>query len=302
MSSNTDGSLLKETETKEPEFKSADPQILSSQQEQITQQQPLPLAFINGEALLEKPEDLYIPPDALEVILEAFEGPLDLLLYLIRKQRFDVVNLPILQITRQYMEYVEVMKDVKLELAAEYLVMAAILAEIKSRLLLPKIINEDNEEEDPRAELVRRLREYEVIKNASAELDAIPRQERDFKRAKAVVDEACGSVKVLPDISLQELVLSFQSALQREAAFEHHQIEKEALSTRERMSQILDMVSEESFTGFEKFFSKDEGKAGVVVTFLAILELVKEKLLIVQQEPPFGLIHVRLYNDEEFVY
>lgn len=267
---------------------------------QITEQQPLPLAFVNGEALLEKPEDLYIPPDALEVILEAFEGPLDLLLYLIRKQRFDVVNLPILQITQQYMEYVEVMKDIKLELAAEYLVMAAILAEIKSRLLLPKIINEDAEEEDPRAELVRRLREYEVIKKASGELDAIPRQERDFKRAKALVDEDCEPVKVLPDITLQELVHSFQSALQREAAFEHHQIEREALSTRERMSQILEMVTERSYTGFEEFFSKDEGKAGVVVTFLAILELVKEKLLMVQQEQPYGLIHVKLYNDEEY--
>ena len=265
---------------------------------QITEQQPLPLAFVNGEALLEKPEDLYIPPDALEVILEAFEGPLDLLLYLIRKQRFDVVNLPILQITQQYMEYVEVMKDIKLELAAEYLVMAAILAEIKSRLLLPKIVNEDNEEEDPRAELVRRLREYEIIKKASVELDGIPRQERDFKRAKAAVDEACEPVKILPDVTLQELVLSFQSALQREAAFEHHQIEKEALSTRERMSQILEMVNEQSYTGFEVFFSKDEGKAGVVVTFLAILELVKEKLLMVQQEQPYGLIHVKLYNEE----
>ncbi|WP_338294863.1 ScpA family protein [Planctobacterium marinum] len=268
--------------------------------EQITQQQSLPLAFINGEALMDKPEDLYIPPDALEVILEAFEGPLDLLLYLIRKQRFDVVNLPILQITQQYMEYVEVMKDIKLELAAEYLVMAAILAEIKSRLLLPKIINEDDEEEDPRAELVRRLREYEIIKKAAQELDGIPRMERDFRRAKADIDEACEPLKVLPDISLQELVFSFQSALQRAAAFEHHQIEREALSTRERMSQILDMVTEHSYTGFEAFFSKDEGKAGVVVTFLAILELVKEKMLMVQQQEPYGLIHVKLYNDDEY--
>ena len=268
--------------------------------EQITQQQPLPLAFINGEALLEKPEDLYIPPDALEVILEAFEGPLDLLLYLIRKQRFDVVNLPILQITQQYMEYVEVMKDIKLELAAEYLVMAAILAEIKSRLLLPKIVNDDDEEEDPRAELVRRLREYEIIKKAAEELDNIPRQERDFRRARAVPDDACEPLKILPDITLQELVFSFQSALQREAAFEHHHIEKETLSTRERMSQILDMVSEHSYTGFEAFFTSAEGKSGVVVTFLAILELVKEKLLVVEQQQPYGLIHVKLYADEEY--
>lgn len=268
--------------------------------EQIMQQQPLPLAFINGEALLEKPEDLYIPPDALEVILEAFEGPLDLLLYLIRKQRFDVVNLPILQITQQYMEYVEVMKDIKLELAAEYLVMAAILAEIKSRLLLPKIVNDDDEEEDPRAELVRRLREYEVIKTAAQDLDAIPRQERDFRRARALPDDACEPLKTLPDIALQELVFSFQSALQREAAFEHHQIERESLSTRERMSQILDLVSENSYIGFEVFFTKAEGKAGVVVTFLAILELVKENLLVVDQQQPYGLIHVKLCVDEEY--
>ncbi len=257
-------------------------------------QQALPLAFINGEAVMEKPEDLYIPPDALEVILEAFEGPLDLLLYLIRKQKFDVVNLPILQITQQYMEYVEVMKDIKLELAAEYLVMAAILAEIKSRLLLPKIINEDDEEEDPRAELVRRLKEYEVIKVAAEQLDLLPRQERDFHIAHAALDQDCKPIRVLPDVTLQELVMAFQDALKREAAFEHHQIERESLSTRERMSQILAMVGEQNYTGFAEFFSKAEGKAGVVVTFLAILELVKEKLLLVQQHEPYGAIHVKL--------
>lgn len=268
------------------------------QQDQITVQQSLPLAFVNGEALMEKPEDLYIPPDALEVILEAFEGPLDLLLYLIRKQKFDVVNLPILQITKQYMEYVEVMKDIKLELAAEYLVMAAILAEIKSRLLLPKIINEDNEEEDPRAELVRRLKEYEATKKAAEQIDLLPRQERDFRIAKATPDEGCEPIRLLPDVALQELVFSFQSALQRESRFEHHQIEREALSTRERMSQILDMMSEDSFVGFESFFTKDEGRAGVVVTFLAILELVKEKILLVQQIEPFSDVHVKLAVDD----
>ncbi|MBE1302357.1 MAG: segregation/condensation protein A [Alteromonadaceae bacterium] len=265
---------------------------------QMMVQQTLPLAFINGEALMDKPEDLYIPPDALEVILEAFEGPLDLLLYLIRKQKFDVVNLPILQITQQYMEYVDVMKDIKLELAAEYLVMAAILAEIKSRLLLPKILNEDDEEEDPRAELVRRLKEYEITKIAAEQLDMLPRQERDFHLGKAEVHEECQPLRVLPDVSLQELVFAFQDALKREAAFEHHAIEREALSTRERMSQILDMVNDKIYTGFEVFFSQDEGKAGVVVTFLAILELVKEKLLIVQQQDPYGAIQVKLTSGE----
>jgi segregation and condensation protein A len=265
--------------------------------EQITVQQPLPLAFVNGEALMEKPEDLYIPPDALEVILEAFEGPLDLLLYLIRKQKFDVVNLPILQVTKQYMEYVDVMKDIKLELAAEYLVMAAILAEVKSRLLLPKVASDEDDEEDPRAELVRRLKEYEATKKASEQLDLLPRQERDFHLAGAAADEACEPVKLLPDVTLQELVFSFQAAMQRAAAFEHHQIEREALSTRERMSLILDMVNEHEFTRFEQFFSAEEGRSGVVVTFLAILELVKEKLLYIEQVEPYSAIHVKLSLD-----
>lgn len=272
-------------------------QDLLQGKEQITVQQALPLAFVNGEALMEKPEDLYIPPDALEVILEAFEGPLDLLLYLIRKQKFDVVNLPILQVTKQYMEYVDLMKDIKLELAAEYLVMAAILAEVKSRLLLPKVESDDDDEEDPRAELVRRLKEYEATKLASEQLDLLPRQERDFHIATAAADEACEPIKLLPDITLQELVFSFQSAMQRAAAFEHHQIEREALSTRERMSQILDMVNEFEFTQFDQFFTKEEGKAGVVVTFLAILELVKERLLYIEQVEPYSAIHVKLSPD-----
>ncbi|WP_408635738.1 segregation and condensation protein A [Paraneptunicella aestuarii] len=259
-------------------------------------QQPLPLAFVNGLAVIEKPEDLYIPPDALEVILEAFEGPLDLLLYLIRKQKFDIVNLPVLEITKQYMEYVDVMKDIKLELAGEYLVMAAILAEIKSRVLLPRRESEEEEEDDPRAELIRRLKEYEVIKVAAQELDGIPRQERDFFAASAVAAESCKAIKVLPDVTLQELVLSFQQAMQRAASFEHHHIQKETLSTRERMSMILGVVGESAFTEFADLFTPEEGKAGVVVTFLAILELVKEKLVEVVQAEPYSHIHVRLQN------
>lgn len=262
-------------------------------------QQPLPLAFVNGQAILEKPEDLYIPPDALEVILEAFEGPLDLLLYLIRKQKFDIVNLPILQITKQYMEYVDLMKDLKLELAAEYLLMAAILAEVKSRLLLPKRQDSEDEEDDPRAELIRRLREYELIKSAAEELDNIPRHERDLFIAKAVPDESVEPVKILPDITLQDLVLSFQSAMRKAQAFEHHHIEREALSTRERMSLILEKVNKHSYTGFDELFEASEGKAGVVVTFLAILELVKEDLIDLVQAKPYSNIHIKQFSGRE---
>lgn len=257
-------------------------------------QQPLPLAFVNGEALIERPEDLYIPPDALELILEAFEGPLDLLLYLIRKQKFDIVNLPVYQVTQQYMEYVELMKDIKLELAAEYLLMAAILAEVKSRMLLPKRHDFEEEEDDPRAELIRRLKEYELIKNAAHELDSIPRQERDVFPAQAKTSDSVTPIRVLPSVSLQDVVLGFQSAMQRAQAFEHHHIEKETLSTRERMSLILQNISSEHFTGFDQLFQASEGKAGVVVTFLAILELSKESLIELVQAQPYANIHIRV--------
>jgi segregation and condensation protein A len=257
-------------------------------------QQPLPLAFINGEALIEKPEDLFIPPDALELILEAFEGPLDLLLYLIRKQKFDIVNLPVYQVTQQYMEYVELMKDIKLELAAEYLLMAAILAEVKSRMLLPKRADAQEDEDDPRAELIRRLKEYELIKNASQELDNIPRQERDVFPARAETSDSVAPIRVLPKIRLKDLVLGFQGAMQRAQAFEHHHIEKETLSTRERMSLILQQISSEHFIGFDELFQAREGKAGVVVTFLAILELAKESLIELVQAQPYANIHIRV--------
>ncbi|WP_299078545.1 ScpA family protein [uncultured Paraglaciecola sp.] len=257
-------------------------------------QQPLPLAFINGEALIEKPEDLYIPPDALELILEAFEGPLDLLLYLIRKQKFDIVNLPVYQVTQQYMEYVELMTDIKLELAGEYLLMAAILGEVKSRLLLPKRPDAEEDEDDPRAELIRRLKEYELVKNAAQQLDNIPRQERDIFPASAAASESVAPIRILPSVSLQDLVLGFQSAMQKAQAFEHHHIEKETLSTRERMSLILQQISSDEFTGFDALFHASEGKAGVVVTFLAILELAKESLIELVQAQPYANIHVRV--------
>ena len=256
-------------------------------------QQPLPLAFINGEALIEKPEDLFIPPDALEVILDTFEGPLDLLLYLIRKQKFDITSLPVAVVTKQYMEYVDAMMALKLELAAEYLLMAAILAEIKSRLLLPKRESDSDEEEDPRAELIRRLKEYEVVKQAAEDLDEQPRLERDIFLTQIA------PVRVDPEVSLAEIVLAFSAALKRAAAFEHHTIEKEALSTRERMSMILSMVNRDAFTPLDTLFSTDEGKAGVVVSFLAILELVKEQLIICIQAGPYARIHVKLGTNEK---
>ncbi|GAA0347326.1 ScpA family protein [Bowmanella denitrificans] len=266
-------------------------------------QQPLPLAFVHGEAVIERPEDLYIPPDALEVILESFEGPLDLLLYLIRKQKFDIASLPILQITRQYMEYVDLMTDLKLELAGEYLLMAAILAEIKSRVLLPKREDAADDEQDPRAELIRRLREYEAIKQAAQELDGLPRQERDFYLAEARPSDNCQPIRILPTVTLQELVLSFQDVLKRAAAFEHHQIQREALSTRERMSAILARLDgEQQFVPFQALFRLEEGRAGVVVTFLAVLELVKESLIELVQAAPYAQIHVKGRPMQEDAY
>ena len=263
-----------------------------------TVQQPLALAFVNGEALIEKPEDLYIPPDALEVILETFEGPLDLLLYLIRKQKFDIVELPVLQVTQQYMKYVDTMTDVKLELAGEYLVMAAMLAEIKSRLLLPKVAGEHEEEEDPRAELIRRLKEYELIKNAAQAMDNAPRMQRDLFVAHAETSDNVQPIKFLPQVQLQELALAFSLALQRANAFEHHHIAKETLSTRERMSKLMLQLKQDEYLGLDQLLSAEEGKAGVVVTFISILELVKEGLVMLQQANPYSNIHVKLLGDE----
>ncbi len=259
-------------------------------------QQPLPLAFVNGEALIEKPEDLFIPPDALEVILETFEGPLDLLLYLIRKQKLDIVDLPVYEITKQYMAYVELMQEVKLELAAEYMLMAAILAEIKSRLLLPKPPAEDDDEVDPRTELIRRLREYEVIKQAAQEIDALPRYGRDFHHAHAQAADNIEPEKIHPHVDLTDIVLAFAQAMKRADAFAHHQISREQLSTRARMSAILQTLNAEDFTPLTDLFAPEEGKAGCVVSFLAILELVKEGLLECIQAAAMGVVNVRLAN------
>ena len=260
----------------------------------ITEQQPLALAFINGEAFIDKPEDLYIPPDALELILDTFEGPLDLLLYLIRKQKFDIVELPVLQVTRQYMEYVEVMTTVKLELAGEYLVMAAMLAEIKSRLLLPKHDSVNDDEDDPRAELVRRLRQYEQIKAAAFELDNSVRLRRDFFVASADTSDNVQPIKHVPQVQLQELIMAFLGAIKRANAYSYHHIAREVLSTRERMSMLLQKLNSHTYIALSELLSINEGRAGIVVTFIAILELVKESLIVFEQGEPFGDLHVKL--------
>jgi len=274
--------------------------LLSKNNQGEMQQQALPLAFIRGEALVEKPQDLFIPPDALEIILDSFEGPLDLLLYLIKKQKFDILDLPIAPITVQYMSYVELMKNVKLELAAEYLVMAAILAEIKSRLLLPKQ-HVDDDDIDPRAELVRRLQEYEVIKDAAQNIDQLPRVERETQIVQVGFGESFTLQSQQSEVDLAELVGALQGVFKRNQAFTHHHIAKETLSTRERMSDILAKLrkqdSKQSFIDFVDLFDIHEGKQGVVVTFLAILELIKESLIECLQSSVFGQINVRLMSE-----
>lgn len=260
-------------------------------------QQVLPFALLRGKAMVEKPQDLFIPPDALEVILEMFEGPLDLLLYLIRKQKLDILDLPIAPITTQYMTYVDLMKDIKLELAAEYLVMASILAEIKSRLLLPKQAVEEDEG-DPRAELVRKLQEYEVIKNAAENIDQLPRIDRDSFIAKVELAENFVPQAADTQVELAELVAALQGVIKRTQAFEHHHIQKEFLSTRERMAKILATLkaanNNQAYCNFSDLFTIAEGKQGVVVTFLAILELIKESLITCLQTQVYGEIHVSL--------
>lgn len=269
------------------------------QPDSLTVQQPLPLAFVRGEAVLERPEDLYIPPDALEILLDAFEGPLDFLLYLIRKHKFDIVDLPVNEITLQYMEYIDLMQGLNFELAAEYLVMAAMLAEIKSRLLLPRHTEADDEEADPRAELIRRLQEYEVFKQAASELDSLPRDERDHFTGNASLADNFAPLLILPDVELGELALALKDIVKRAKDFQHHHIKREHLSTRERMSRILDLLSNhQGYLPFSACFDISEGREGVVVTFLAMLELTKEKLIEIIQVQACGQIHVKLKDTE----
>ena len=254
-----------------------------------------PLALVNGEVVIDKPADLFIPPDALEILLEAFEGPLDFLLYLIRKHQFDILNLPIQEITRQYVAYIDMMQVLQMELAADYLVMAAMLAEIKSRLLLPAIPSDESEEEDPRAELVRRLQLYEQYKEAATTLDKMPRVDRDVFIAAAERPNETQPTNQWPQVSLQDLTLAFQQVLQRAKAFEHHQIQHEQLSTRERMAAILaKLQSTTEPLPFSDFFSYQEGRSGAVVTFIAILELMKDGVIDLTQMRNYSPMYVSL--------
>ena len=256
-------------------------------------QEEMPFAIVEGEPLTEMPRDLYIPPQALEVFLEAFEGPLDLLLYLIRRQNLDILDIPIAEITRQYMEYILLMQELDLELAGEYLLMAAMLAEIKSRMLLPRPQStEGREEEDPRAELVRRLQEYERFKRAAEDVDRLERLDRDvFQVSVEVVDRRV--VKILPDVTLQEMLVAFKDVVQRAAMFAHHQVRREALSVRQRMSDVLSSLESTGLVAFVALFTAEEGRMGVTVTFIALLELVREGLIEVVQAEPYAPLHVR---------
>jgi segregation and condensation protein A len=248
---------------------------------------------VNGEQWLELPQDLYIPPEALRVFLEAFEGPLDLLLYLIKKDNFDILNIPIADITRQYMKYIELMRELKLELAAEYLLMAAMLAEIKSRLLLPKPAGvEETEEGDPRAELVKRLQEYERFQQAANGLEQLPRVERDIFIAEAD-SPRFEQPPLKPDISLTDILQALQAVVTRAKLFASHQVTPEVLSIRERMALVLGRLNSEEFVEFTQFFQAREGKMGVVVTLIAILELIRQSTIELVQNQPFAPIYIK---------
>jgi len=256
------------------------------------EQAEMPFAVVEGEPLTEMPRDLYIPPDALQVFLEAFEGPLDLLLYLIRRQNLDILDIPLAEITRQYMKYIEVMHELQLELAGEYMLMAATLAEIKSRMLLPRPQSDGAEEDDPRAELVRRLQEYERFKRAAADIEELSRVDRDTFPASAEVVER-RVVKLLPAVTMQEMLVALKDVMSRAEMFAHHYVQRERLSVRQRMSDVLSALGTQSFVEFAQLFRAEEGRMGVTVTFSAILELLREGLIEIVQAEQFAPIHVR---------
>src|ERR1700678_633656 len=266
----------------------------------VPAQQPaqaeMPFAVVEGQPITEMPRDLYIPPQALEVLLEAFEGPLDMLLYLIRRENLDILDIPIAEITRQYMRYIELMQVLQLELAGEYLLMAATLAEVKSRMLLPRIGNDEvTEDADPRAELVRRLQEYERFKRAAEGIDQMPRLERDTWVASAeLVDRKV--VRLPPQVTLQEMLLAFQEVLSRSDMFAHHHVQREPLSVRQRMTDVLAALSANAFVDFVRLFQAEEGRRGVTVTFVALLELLREGLIEIMQSEAYAPLHVRLGN------
>jgi segregation and condensation protein A len=260
------------------------------------QQGEMPFAIVMGKTLTEFPKDLYIPPQALAVFLEAFEGPLDLLLYLIKRQNLDILEIDVSRITEQYMEYVDLMDAMQFELAAEYLLMAAMLAEIKSRMLLPRATEADDDEEDPRAQLIRRLQEYERFKKAAEDIEELPRVERDTWVGSAQLPELHRS-RPDPEVDLRELLLALGEVLRRADMFASHHIQREALSTRERMSEVLERLAGQQFVPFVSLFRLSEGRLGVVVTFLALMELIKEALVEIVQAENFGPIHVKARSE-----
>jgi segregation and condensation protein A len=269
-------------------------------EKQTPAQGEMPFAVVDGEPVTTLPQDLYIPPYALQVFLEAFEGPLDLLLYLIRRQNIDILDIPIAEITKQYVQYIELMHEMQLELAGEYLVMAAMLAEIKSRMLLPRPEAEEEDEDDPRAELVRRLQEYERFKQAAQDIADLPRLERDVFVAQVDAPER-KIVQKLPDVTLKELLLAFHDVLRRAEMFSNLHMTREPLSVRQRMSEILTRIKAGSFTGFAELFDPEEGRMGVAVTFIALLELLRESVIEVVQADAFAPLHVRAASSVRLV-
>lgn len=257
------------------------------------------IAIVNGEVVTTLPQDLYIPPDALRIFLETFEGPLDLLLYLIRRQNLDILQISIASITLQYMQYISAMQALRLELAGEYLLMAATLAEIKSRLLLPKPILEGEEDPDPKATLIKRLLEYERFKEAAQKIDAFPRLERDFFMLNPA-PPSLRPVQIMPSVALKELFVVFAEVLQRSEMFSVHAMTKEPLSVEERMAQILTRLKAEHSVSFVECFSIQEGRMGIVVSLLAILELIKASLIWVSQPHAFGMIYLKNGGGEDF--
>jgi len=271
---------------------SAEEAIEAGNVEPPPQQDEMPFAIVDGEPVTVMPRDLYIPPQALEVFLEAFEGPLDLLLYLIRRQNLDVLDIPIADITRQYMEYIQLMQELDLELAGEYLLMAAMLAEIKSRMLLPRSQHDGEEEDDPRAELVRRLQEYERFKRAAEDIDALDRLDRDVYQATVELTNR-HVIRLVPEVTLQEMLVAFKDVVQRATMFAHLHVRRETLSVRQRMSEVLAMLEDSALVEFVNLFRPEEGRLGVCVTFAALLELLREGLIDVVQAEPYAPLHVR---------
>jgi segregation and condensation protein A len=270
-------------------------------EKQSPAQGEMPFAVVDGEPVTALPQDLYIPPYALQVFLEAFEGPLDLLLYLIRRQNIDILNIPVAEITKQYVEYIDVMQELQLELAGEYLLMAAMLAEIKSRMLLPRPeAEEEEDEEDPRAELVRRLQEYERYKKAAEDISDLPRLERDVFIASVDAPERKVTTK-MPDVTMKELLLAFHDVLKRAEMFSNLHLQREPLSVRQRMSEILTRIKANDFTGFAELFDAEEGRMGVAVTFIAILELLRESVIEVVQSEQYAPLHIRAASSVRLV-